>query len=137
MQNVFNWLPIQVDESTKDICRKWACHSGQHSYNEGSLIDATKFIPRTSKATAQKQQYLDNSSLNNLERWVLQNSDGNRNNSTMRYALALVDSGKPQNEVEHLVLEMNKKFKKPLKLDEIQNTVFKSVQNKLMQREAG
>jgi len=135
MENLFNWLPIMVDESARDIARKWVSHPGKFIYNEGKLLDATAFIPRTKKAATTKQLYLDNVSLGHLERWCISNSEGNRNNVLLRYGAALLDSGKPLEEIESKVLAMNKKFPKSLPVDEIQNTVFKTLRTKQMKRD--
>ena len=44
LQNVFAWLPFEVDSQTNQRARKWLTHPGQFFYNEGELLDVLKFI---------------------------------------------------------------------------------------------
>jgi len=54
MKNVFEWLPFDSDEQTKDISRKWQSFNGDYFYNEGKQIDVLPFIPDTPKEAVQK-----------------------------------------------------------------------------------
>ncbi len=80
MSNVFEWLPFPVDEAAKDIARKWASHPGQYEYNQGSVIDATMFIPETKRSDETKAQ-ISATGVGNIERWFkTHTSKGNRAN---------------------------------------------------------
>lgn len=119
MHNVFQWLPFAVDESGNHRCKKWLAHNGSYSYTDGELFDPLPFIPKTSKNEERKQLFNSQSSFDNLERWVLNNSgDGNRNNMLLRYALILVDSGLEFEPIRQKVMSLNSKM--PDKLDEIE-----------------
>jgi len=128
MENVFNWLPFEVDAQTKDVARKWETFPGNHIYQEGALLDATLFIPQTRKEEEQSQKVLDNNALTNIERWFHLNTDkGNRSNQLIRYALVLVDNGQAIETIRQAVLSFNSKLKESLSEDEINNTIMITV----------
>lgn len=132
MQNVFAWLPFQVDEQTNQRARKWETCTGQHWYNDGQLLDALKFIPKTSRNEEFKSSIVKLENLDNLERWFAQRMvSGNRNNHMLRFALALVDSGLSYAEIEQRVLGFNNKLDNGLPVDELRQTVLISVARKL------
>lgn len=117
MSNIYEWLPFEVDTGTNDRARKWMSHTGHFEYNEGDLLDALPFIPKTSKNEERKQRLNSQQSLDNLERWVLNNSgDGNRNNMLLRYAMVLLDNDADFGEIQTKVMQLNNKM--PDKLDE-------------------
>ena len=127
MANIFDWLPFKVDTATNQRSRKWLTHKGSYWYNEGELLDALLFIPKTSKSDAQKQRVLDLQSLSNLERWFISNTgEGNRSNQLIKYALVLVDSGMGLDSIRNNLLALNNKL--PNKLDdaEIVSTILVS-----------
>lgn len=128
MQNIFNWLPFNVDEAAKDCARKWLAYPGEYFSQEGQLLNALKFIPNTNKEAKQNKKIKQYSNLNNLERWFRMNTTiGNRNEQMIRYALALVDSKKPANEIRNMLLVFNKTLKYPLPESEIINTIMNTV----------
>jgi len=137
MVNVFNWLPFDTDESTKDCARKWETYpNGTVEYQDGDLLDAMLFIPQTKKEEEQSQKILDNNSLNNMERWFyLNTTTGNRSNQIIRYALALVDNGESVEGVRNAILSFNGKLKDPLPEDEISNTIMVSVVKAVTKRD--
>lgn len=125
MNNVFAWLPFEVDTQTNQRARKWLSHPGQHWYNEGSLLDALQFIPRTSRNDEFKANLVKLENLDNLERWFAQRMvTGSRNNLMLRYTLLLVDAGLPYQEVERRVINFNNKLDNKLPQDELQQTVL-------------
>lgn len=132
MANVFAWLPFEVDVQTNQRARKWLSHAGQHWYNEGSLLDALQFIPRTSRNDDFKANVVKLENLDNLERWFAQRMvNGNRNNHMLRFAMALVDSGLSYQDIERRVLSFNNKLDNKLPSDELQQTVLVTVARKL------
>lgn len=132
MQNVINWLPFKVDESANQRERKWLTNdAGTHHYNDGQILDVLKFVPKTSKNEAYTKDFQAVANMDNLERWFLERmSSGNRNNSLLKFALALVDAGTPYVEIEGRVLNLNKQIQNPLTEDEIRNTVLVTVAQK-------
>lgn len=127
MNNVMAWLPFETDESANQRAKKWmSCSTGTYHYNLGApLLDVRDFIPRTSKNEAFHNHMQQVQSLDNLERWFAGRiANGNRNNHMIKYALALVDSGKDFNEVSTLVHAFNKKLSNPLDADELNSTVL-------------
>jgi len=136
MMNVFNWLPFKVDTATKDIARKWQSHEGEYSYQDGASLDAMLFIPSTKKAEEQTQKFIDNESLDNLERWFFLNtSTGNRSNQLIKYALVLVDSGYNADGVRHAIMAFNGKLQNGLSETEIDTTIMTSVVRAVTQRD--
>jgi hypothetical protein len=137
MQNIFEWLPFSVDDSTGQRCRKWLSHNGHYEYNDGELLDALQFIPKTRKNEERKQRLLDQQSLTNLERWFINHTSiGNRSNQLIKYALLLVDSGKSWDEVHNAVLDLNNKLADKLDENEIMNTIMVTAGKAIAKRDA-
>lgn len=138
MQNVYDWLPFEVDTSTGQRSRKWLAHEGEFFDNEGSLVDATMFIPKTRKADEQQQYINQHSDLSGLERWCHQegNKGHNRNNTLIKYGFALVDKGYDFNHIKQNIIEFNQKLNKPVTKDELEHTIFVSVQKKVQSRDS-
>lgn len=130
MKNFANWFPVQLDAQTFQPSRKWACTEGcQVFVNEGQPLDVLPFIPKTSRETQFHNQVKNLGSLDNIERWFAARMEANgRNNELLKYALLLADSGKSLYEVQNCVLEFNKKLSEPLEQQEIETTIFKTVQ---------
>lgn len=129
MQSVFGWLPFKTDESSEKREKKWeSFDGGTFIYNEGELLDALPFIPKTSRNEQYLQENRKLDSLDNLERWFAQRiASGNRNNHMIKYALALVDSGMSLMSVTQQVHAFNKKLNQPLADDEIEGTILVTV----------
>lgn len=137
MQGVVNWLPFKTDEEANQRERKWeTCSKGTYQYNhEGKLMDALRFIPKTSKNEQYRKEFQQVQSLDNLERWFAERiASGNRNNQMLKYALALVDSGMDLMEVHNQVLSFNGKLNKPLEESEIETTIMTTVAKQYHQK---
>lgn len=132
MNNIYQWLPFDVDTGTNQRARKWLTHNGQYFYNEGELLDVLPFIPKTSKNEERKALLNSQHALDNLERWIINNiGDGNRNNMLLRYAMILIDAGFSFDSIRSKVSELNSKI--PDKLEELEliNTIFVTVSKAL------
>ena len=128
MSNIFEWLPFEADTGTGQRARKWLSHDGHFEYNEGELLDVLPFIPKTSKNEERKAQLNTQQSLDNLERWVMNNiGDGNRNNMLLRYAMVLVDAGHNFESIRSRVMALNEKIADKLDESEILGTVMVTV----------
>jgi len=137
MLNVFNWLPFDVDQATKDCARKWESHKGTYEYNEGKLLDAMLFIPQTKKEEEQTKKVLDANGLSNLERWFHMNTDtGNRSNQLIKYALALVDNDYTFEQVKQSITDFNDKLKSPISDNELANTILISAMKAITKRDS-
>jgi hypothetical protein len=135
MTNIYEWLPFAVDTGTNQRARKWLSHDGHYEYNDGELLDALPFIPKTSKNEERKNLLNTQSSLDNLERWILNNSgDGNRNNMLLRYAMLLVDAGYDFEGVRTRVMSLNDKMPDKLAEIEVVSTILVSVGKALAKR---
>lgn len=125
MDNIYEWLPFDVDTSTNQRSRKWRTCKNQYFYNQGELLDALLFIPKTSKNDDCKKVIADLHNLTNLERWFVANTSlGGRNNQLLKYALMLVDSGMDIANTQTNVLRLNSKLQEPLPEAEILSTIM-------------
>ena len=135
MNNIFDWLPFEVDRATGQRSRKWLTCKGKHWYNDGETLDALQFVPKTKKAEERRAILLDQTNLTNFERWFVNNtSNGNRNGMLVRYAFALIDMGQDFNSISNNVLALNKKLPEPLDEREILSTVLASTNQRLLKR---
>lgn len=132
MNNITNWLPFKTDEAANQRARKWETFDGEYHYNmDGEILDALKFIPKTTKNEQYKRSFQQVESLDNLERWFAQRiASGNRNNQMLKYAMALVDTGMELVDVSKQVHAFNDKLNNPLDRNEIDTTILVSVAKK-------
>jgi hypothetical protein len=138
MDSVLNWLPFKTDPAANQRAKKWmSCDQGAYHYNDGQLLDALDFIPKTSRNEAYRKNYQTLENLDNLERWFAQKiANGNRNNHMIKYALALVDCGMNFVQIQSQVHAFNKKMNDPLSDDELDNTVMVTVAKRLQKAAA-
>lgn len=135
MSNIYEWLPFEVDTATGQRARKWMSHDGHYEYNEGEVLDALPFIPKTSKNEERKELLHSQQSMDNLERWAINNiGDGNRNNMLLRYAMIFVDAGFDFEEVRRKVVDLNDKIADKLDEVEIMSTIMISVGKAIAKR---
>lgn len=135
MKNLFEWLPFDMDTATNQRARKWLSHSGHYEYNDGELLDVLPFIPKTSKNEERKERLQTQQSMDNLERWVINNiGDGNRNNMLLRYAMILLDGGFGFEDIRSRVIQLNDKIADKLDESEIMATIMISVGKALAKR---
>lgn len=137
MKNVMAWLPFDVDKGCHDIARKWeSCENAETVYNTAELLDATLFIPQTKKAVTQQSWINSSSSLTNLERWfVLNTQEGNRSNMLIKYGFALLDNGYTLNAARDAILNFNSKTDSPLPEDEILMTIMVTLTRKFAEKD--
>lgn len=135
MANIFEWLPFDVDTQTNQRARKWLTNPGFYEYNEGELLDALPFIPKTSKNEERKLLLDSQQSMDNLERWVTNNiGDGNRNNMLLRYAMILVDAGFDFEGIRQKIMSLNEKIADKLDEAEIMSTIMITVAKTISKR---
>jgi hypothetical protein len=132
MRNVFEWLPFECDVETGQRARKWATFEGTDVHiNDGEMLDALLFIPRTSKNDERKEQILNHQNMSGVERWFMTNiTNGNRNNQLLKYGLMLVDAGYGLADIDMKIDSINSKLETPLSNEEIEQTIRKTVQKK-------
>lgn len=137
MENIYEWLPFEVDTATAQRARKWLAHGGHYEYQDGDLLDVLPFIPKTAKNEERRRVVDSQQSLDNLERWFVSNTgDGNRNNQIMRYAMILVDAGYDFEGVRSKVMSLNDKLPGKLKEQELMGTVMVTASKALAKRAA-
>ena len=136
MNALMEWLPFDSDESSNQRAKKWETleNTTVHYNNEGHLLDALKFIPKTRKNEEYVKERQAIQSMDNLERWFAERiANGNRNNQMIKFAMALVDSGMNLIEVSDRVHGFNKKLENPLPEAEINNTILTTVAKRLQE----
>lgn len=134
-KNVLEWLPFEADESAAHRSKKWLAHAGHYEYTEGQLFDVLPFIPKTSKNEERKKTLDSQQSLDNLERWILNNSgDGNRNNMLLRYAMILLDAGFDLEGIRNRVTGLNDKMPDKLEDAEIYGTIMVTIGREIGKR---
>jgi hypothetical protein len=135
MNNLYEWLPFHVDTATNQRSRKWLAHNGAYEYNDGEVLNILQFIPKTSLNEKRKELHNSQQSMDNLERWVINNiGDGNRNNMLLRYALILVDAGFDFEGVRSRVISLNDKIPDKLDEAEIMTTIMMTTMKALSKR---
>ena len=132
MNNFFEWLPFKTDECANQASKKWLAHPGGTYYtNDGVLLDALKFIPRTSRNEQYQKEMSKIGSMDNLERWFASRMvEGNRNNLMFKYGMALVDSGMSFEEVARKVKKFNKQLNNALPEEELEHSVLTTIAKK-------
>lgn len=116
-KNVLEFLPFEADPAASHRSKKWLSNPGHYEYTDGALFDPLPFIPKTSKNEVRKEVLQTQQQMDNLERWVVNNTgDGNRNRMLHRYAMILVDAGFGFDDIRRNVTDLNDKL--PDKLDE-------------------
>lgn len=137
MNNVYEWLPFKTDASTNQRSKKWQTYPGQFFYNDGELLDALLFIPKTTKNEERKRVIDSQQSLTNVERWFLNNTGiGNRSNQLIKYALMLVDSGMSIDQVGNAVSTFNSKLPDKMDEAEIMSTIMVTASKAVHKRDA-
>lgn len=135
INNIYEWLPFEVDTATNQRARKWLTNTGDFYDNQGKLLDALIFIPETSKNDERRQIMLDQHALSNLERWFINNTGaGNRSNQLIKYALMLVDANNDFASIQARVLSLNSKIPDKLEENEILSTIMVTVSRELAKR---
>ena len=128
MDNIYDWLPFDVDTGTGQRSRKWLSNQGVVVNNEGELLDALTFIPETTKSEEFKKTVVSLNDMTNVEQWFVRKmTSGNRSNQMIKYALMLVDTGLSHTDIQNRVMALNSKIKSPLKEREIFSTIMQSV----------
>jgi hypothetical protein len=135
MSNIYEWLPFEVDTATNQRARKWMSHDGSFEYNEGEVLDALPFIPKTSKNEERKELMNSQQSMDNLERWVINNiGDGNRNNMLLRFAMILLDGGFDFETIRQRIMTLNNKIADKLDEAEVMGTIMVTVAKAISKR---
>lgn len=132
MDNVMSALPFEMDESCNQRNKKWlTCESAETHMNDGELFDVIPYIPRTAKNEEREAKFKDQKDLDNLERWVLNNTgDGNRNKQLYNFAMVLYEGGLDFVDIGARVRSLNDKLADKLDEQELQATILKSIQSK-------
>ena len=73
--------------------------------------------------------------MDSLERFFFKTiSEGNRSNTLIRYAFALIDAGHELDAAVEKLKQFNSKIPKPLPVDELTSTVIQSMTKKFFQK---
>lgn len=133
--NVLKSLPFEGDDSAAHRCKKWLSNPTDAVVTDGKLFDVLPFIPKTSKNEEREAKFQDQQSLDNLERWILNNTgDGNRNVQLHKFAMVLVDAGQTYDAITDKVANLNDKLPGKLTEAELSATIYRTVANELLKR---
>lgn len=126
MNNIYEWLPFEVDTSTAQRSRKWRTWNGTYYENtNGEMFNVLPFIPKTTQNEERRKTMIDLKGLNNLERWfVTKTGTGNRSNNLIKYALICVDQGYDYPTTFAAVQALNSKLQDPVSDKEILDTIM-------------
>jgi len=130
MDSFLLWLPFESDQSANQRSKKWMTHEGSqvHTNLAPQSIDVMPFIPKTKQNKEYVSSVANLGQLDNLERWFLNHMDvGNRNNNLHNYAMMLKDAGMSYKDMAKKVHDLNSRSYSPLKKDEVDTTILKSV----------
>lgn len=131
LNNVIAELPFEVDTASNQRSKKWLTHNGEVYFTEGETFDVLPYIPNTYKSVMRHED-LAEGDFDRIEAWVVNNSAyGNRNNQLYNYACILLDAGHDFQTIEEKVLSLNSKFDDGLPVDELNQTVLRSIAKKL------
>lgn len=133
-RNVIGSLPFEVDQACDQRSRKWETyHNSIITETDGELFDVLPYIPQTTKNEEREKKLLDQTGLDNLERWVMQNTgDGNRNNMLLRYAMILMDSDLAHEDIKDKVIALNDKLKDKLSELELAKSIFHTLAQRMV-----
>ena len=134
MNNFLLWLPFESDTSANQRSKKWMTNEKSiiKVHRGTQVVDVLPFIPKTKKNSEYTKSVTDLGKLDNLERWFLNNMDvGNRNNNLLNFAMMLKDAGMSYTKIVKKVHDLNQSSASPLKKDEIESTILKSVAQKM------
>jgi len=131
MANVYESLGVPADQSCKDSSRFYYGAEGEHWYSKGDkLFEISDLIPETSKEKERKTMLVSSGigSTSGVERVLLEEAaKGSRNNSVLKWAMFLKDSGYDYDDAEEKVLAFNDKLPEPLLKKEVDGTVLKTL----------
>lgn len=131
MFNIEKLFPFCLDSQTFQRSRKWSCNPKAVIFkNEGKLLNILPLVPKTTKEQEFQKIQEKINSLDAIDRWFIHKItfEGEpRNNTLLKYAFMLADSGMQVKEIENRVLNLNKSLKNPLDNGEIEKTIFVSL----------
>ena len=137
MDNLFEWLPFEVDTATSQRSRKWLTNPGDVYTNRGELLNVHLFIPKNSKAVRINTINSNLQNISALEKWFIrQVADGAPRNCTLiKYALVLVDQGKSPKEIMRKVTALNDEFEIPKSEKNLHSTIAVTVGRRVALRD--
>lgn len=133
MNSFLLWLPFESDDSANQRSKKWMTLEGSDiTVHKGtSLVNVLPFIPKTKQNAEYVSNVADLGRLDHLERWFLNNMEvGNRNNNLLNFAMMLKDAGASYDDMKTRLITLNGQSISPLKKEELETTVLKSVASK-------
>ena len=133
--NIVNDLPFEVDEQCGTRSKKWLTNpNAVVEETDGELFDILPYIPKTTKNEERVEKFKSQSEMDNLERWVINNTgDGNRNNMLLRFAMILMDAGFNFENIKDKTIALNDKLPDKLSEVELAKSIFHTTAQRLAQ----
>lgn len=135
MNNIRNSLPFDIDEGSCSRSKKWLCHAGAAGNIDGELFDPIPYLPNTKKNEERIAQDAKLSNLDKVQKFFAKEWHTGRNNTLLKYALMLLDSGVSLHNAIESVRKFNSSFSDPLEEAELNDSVLKTLAKKANQKE--
>lgn len=132
--NVVDDLPFPVDAACGTRSKKWLTNPKTEIHvTDGIMFDVLPFIPETVKNEERETRQMEQKDLNNLERWVINNTgDGNRNNMLLRFTMILMDAGLEYNTIRERTIDLNNKLPDKLSEIELSKSIFHTLATRMV-----
>lgn len=131
--NILSDLPFDVDAQCGQRSKKWLSNPDAEVFQtDGELFDILPYLPKTTKNEERQERFRNQSDMDNLERWVINNTgDGNRNNMLLRFAMILMDAGFNFENIKDKTINLNDKLPDKLSEVELSRSIFHTTAQRL------
>lgn len=131
--NILSDLPFDVDAQCGQRSKKWLSNPDAEVFQtDGELFDILPYLPKTTKNEERQERFKNQSDMDNLERWVINNTgDGNRNNMLLRFAMILMDAGFNFENIKDKTINLNDKLPDKLSEVELSRSIFHTTAQRL------
>ena len=132
--NIVEDLPFEVDAQVGQRCKKWLTNVNTEIHvTDGIMFDALPYIPETIKNEDRQKKNMEQADLDNLERWVINNTgDGNRNNMLLRFCMILMDANLSYERIKEKTINLNDKLPDKLSEIEMAKSIFHTLANRMV-----
>ena len=132
VNNILTTLPYTVkDDCGNQRSKRWSCNQGGNGTIKGELFDPIPYLPHTKKNTDRLEDEKNLKNLDKVQKFFAKQWSGGRNNTLLRYAMMLLDTGMDLQEAIDKVRSFNKSFSDPLDETEMNDSVFVSMGKKV------
>lgn len=128
IENFLLWLPFKPKVVFQDRLTRKLGYQGNHSYNEGILVDVIPFIPNTAKNDVFKNNINQLTAQSSLERWFANKiSIGNKSDVIKEYVNYLADFGEGLAEVSEKAHKFNNATLYPITSVDLDSSIIREL----------